>query len=343
MFRRSSSSSSSEDEYVVYRRRKVYRERKDYLTSYDEKEFFDRFRLTKNTVQVLLVEIEPLIKLNTNRGGCIQPLQQLLLTLRYYASGNMQIAVADFMGVSKASACRIIRRVSTAIASLSPRYISMYDNNIDMERAAEKFYGIARFPRVIAAIDCTLIKIDSPGGEDAEIFRSRKGFFALNVQTVSDAKLKIRDIVARWPGATHDQTIFNNSNLKRKFEAGNFGKYILVGDSGYSLQTYLMTKLQEARTPAENLFNESIIRTRNVVERQYGVWKRRFPILRVGMHQNVERVMEIIIATAVLHNIAIDMNDLYPEEDLENVEDHQEEGGNEENVSIMPGSIDNFS
>ncbi|KAK9700688.1 DDE superfamily endonuclease [Popillia japonica] len=293
MFRRSSSSSSSEDEYVVYRRRKVYRERKDCLTSYDEKEFFYRFRSTKNTVL----------------GGCIQPLQQLLLTLRYYASGNMQIDVADFMGVSKASACRIIRRISTAIVFLSPRYISMYDNNMDMERAAEKFYGMARFPRVIGAIDCTLIKIDSPGGDDAGIFKSRKGFFALNVQTVSDAKLKIRDIVARWPGATHDQTIFNNSNLKRKFEAGNFGKYILVGDSGYSLQT-----------------------TRNVVEREYGVWKRRFPVLWVGMRQNVEHVMEIIIATAVLHNSAIDMNDLYPEEELENVEDHQEKGGNEENV-----------
>jgi hypothetical protein len=41
-----------------------------------------------------------------------------------------------------------------------------------------------RFPRVIGAIDCTLIRIQSPGGEDADIFRSRKGFFAINVQTV---------------------------------------------------------------------------------------------------------------------------------------------------------------
>ncbi|KAK9745417.1 DDE superfamily endonuclease [Popillia japonica] len=141
---------------------------------------------------------------------------------------------------------------------------------MDMERAAEKFYSIARFPRVIGAIDCTLIKINSPGGDDAEIFRSRRGFFALDVQTVSDAKLKIRDIVLRWPGASHDQTIFNNSNLKRKFEAGNFAKYILVGDSEYSLQTYLMTKLQEAKTPAEK-FIQRVHNKNKKCSRRYGV------------------------------------------------------------------------
>lgn len=224
----------------------------------------------------------------------------------------MQRAVADFAGISTPSACRIIRRVSEAIASLCPEYIRMCENNEEMERSAEKMYQLARFPRVIGAIDCTLIKIESPGGEDAEIYRTRKQFFGINVQTVSDSDLYIRDIVARWPGSTHDQTIFNNSNLKRKFEEGQFGKYMLVGDSGYQLQPYLMTKLQNVQTPAENLYNESIIRTRNVVERQYGVWKRRFPVLQLGMRLKVETVLAVIVATAVLHNIALQENEEIP-------------------------------
>ncbi|GJQ72227.1 hypothetical protein Trydic_g3318 [Trypoxylus dichotomus] len=209
----------------------------------------------------------------------------------------------------------------------------MYESNIEMERSGEQCYTIARFPRVTGAINCTLIKIDSPGGEDAEIFRSRKGFFALNVQTVSDTNLKIRDIVVRWPGATRDQTIFNNSNLKHEFESGTFGRFLPVGDSGYTLQPYLMTKLQEARTVAENLYNESIIITRNVVERQYGVWKRRFPTLRFGMRLNLDRVMAILVATAVLHNIAVDMKDSRPNLAADFVvEDHEEEPDNVINV-----------
>ncbi|XP_018572749.1 putative nuclease HARBI1 [Anoplophora glabripennis] len=320
LFEKSSSSSSDEEEFIVIRRPKLYRKRVDCFEKYDDLNFFQRFRLRKTTVLSLLQEIEDVIKLPTQRGGCITPMQQLLLTLRFYASGNMQIAVADFLGVSTSSACRIIKRVSRALASLRAQYIKMYSDNREMERSAEKFYQIASFPRIIGAIDCTLIKIDSPGGIDAEIFRSRKSYFALNVQTVSDASLKIRDIVARWPGSVHDQTIFNNSNLRDRFENGEFGRYILIGDSGYSLRSYLMTKLLQTRTPAENLYNESIIRTRNVVERQYGVWKRRFPILRYGMRLKLDTTMAVIVATAVLHNIAIDMNDLLPEDLLYNEE-----------------------
>lgn len=191
-----------------------------------------------------------------------------------------------------------------------------------MEKAAEKFYGIASFPRVIGAIDCTLVKIDSPGGDDAEIYRSRKGFFALNVQSISDSDLKFRNIVARWPGSVHDQTIFNNSRVKEQFENGAFAPYILLGDSGYTLQRYLMTKLHETQNRSENLYNESLIRTRNVVERQYGVWKRRFPILHFGLRLQLHTAMAVIVATAVLHNIAIEMKEAIPEDWLHEAENN---------------------
>lgn len=239
----------------------------------------------------------------------------------------MLLAAADFVGVSKASASRIVKRVCEAIARLGRIYINMYKTRAEMQEAALAFYQIARFPQTIGAIDCTLVKIQSPGGDDAEIFRSRKGFFALNVQTVSDAQLKIRNIVARWPGSVHDQTIFNNSNLKRQFEGGRYDKYLLVGDSGYRIQKYLMTKLENTNTRPENLYNESIIRTRNVVERQYGVWKRRFPILSQGIRLRVETAMTVIVATAVLHNIAIEMKEDIPQQwnIYENIEDNANE------------------
>ena len=86
-----------------------------------------------------------------------------------------------------------------------------------------------------------------------------------------------------------------------------------------------MTKLLHVTTPAENLYNESIIRTRNVVERQYGVWKRRFPILKLGMRLKMPTILTIIVATAVLHNIAIDANDDLPEDDLDVDENNDED------------------
>lgn len=98
-----------------------------------------------------------------HRGGAISPMCQLLLTLRFYATGSMLIAVGDFSGVSKASASRIVRRVSEAIASLKPGYINMCQTEREMDELAAEFYNLAHFPRVIGTIDCTHIRIQSPG------------------------------------------------------------------------------------------------------------------------------------------------------------------------------------
>lgn len=75
----------------------------------------------------------------------------------------------------------------------------------------------------------------------AERFRSRKGTFALNVQTLSDMDLFIRNLVVRWPGSTHDSTIFDHSYLRAHLEVDVPKKYAVLGDSGYPLRSYLMT------------------------------------------------------------------------------------------------------
>jgi len=153
------------------------------------------------------------------------------------------------------------------------------------------------------------------GGANAELFRNRKGYFSLNVQTVSSADLKILDIVARWPGSVHDQTIFNNSRVKERLENNEFGNSLLVGDSGYTNTMFVITPLLNTHNDVEELCNEAIVRTRNPVERQYGVWKRRFPVLSLGLRLKLQTSMTIIVATAVLHNIACERNEELPPRD----------------------------
>jgi hypothetical protein len=75
---------------------------------------------------------------------------------------------------------------------------------------------------------------------------------------------------------------------------------LVVGDSGYANTNFLLTPLLRPRTPAEQLYNESHIRT-NVVERCFGVLKRRFPILANGCRLQSNKVLIIIVATSVLH------------------------------------------
>lgn len=166
-----------------------------------------------------------------------------------------------------------------------------------------EFYRIARFPRVIGAIDCTHVKICSPGGDHAEYYRNRKGYFSLSVQAIVNANLEFLNLVARWPGSAHDQTIFDHSLVRARFETNTYGDSILLGDSAYSERKYCMTPLPNPQTRDEARYNESQIRTRNPVERVFGVWKRRFPVLALGMNVRLQNVMPIIVATAVLFNI----------------------------------------
>ena len=227
------------------------------------------------------------------------------------ATGSMLIVIGDFAGVDKGTVSRVLGKVVTAIAELRPTYVKM-PSPPEYEEVIQGFYAISRFPRCIGAIDCTHIRIQSPGGDDAENYRNRKGFFSFNVQVVCDSALKIRNIVCRWPGSAHDAHIFRNSNIKLRLQNGEFQDKFLIGDSGYGVKPYLLTPIGNAQTPAERLYNEALIRTRNTVERCFGVWKRRFPVLSLGIRLHVSKVEGVVIAAGVLHNIACDMRDDIP-------------------------------
>ncbi|KAK5647947.1 hypothetical protein RI129_002839 [Pyrocoelia pectoralis] len=120
------------------------------------------------------------------------------------------------------------------------------------------------------------------------------------------------DIVARWPGSSHDMTIFNNSRIRARIEAGEYPNTVLLGDAGYMLRPYFLTPIANPNTRGERLYNESHIRTRNVVERVFGVWKRRIPVLAYGLRCKLTTSLTIVVAAAILHNIAIDMKDDIP-------------------------------
>lgn len=305
------------EEFRLYRNPKVFKVRPNYFEEYDELEFFKRFRLQKQTCAMLLGLIRDEITSATDRNNAIHPETKIFLTLRFYATGCMLLTTGDFTGVSKTSACIIVTQVTEAIASLRPRFVKLPEGEMECQRIKEEFYSIARFPKVIGTIDCTHVRIISPGGDQAERYRNRKGYFSWNVQTVCDARLRIMDIVARWPGSSHDQTIYNNSRLKGTLESGRFGTSVLLGDSGYGNTNFLITPLEHPNTRAEALFNESHIRTRNCVERSYGVWKRRFPILSLGMRVSLDHSKAIIVATAVLHNLAIEEHEEEPPHEMD--------------------------
>lgn len=86
---------------------------------------------------------------------------------------------ADFTGVDKSTSGRIVRRVSQAIATLRPHFIKFPITEEEVEKVRQGFYQIAKFPRCIGAIDCTHVKIRSPGETVQSYIEIENNFFRL--------------------------------------------------------------------------------------------------------------------------------------------------------------------
>ena len=212
---------------------------------------------------------------------------QSVICWQYSVCVNVQVTVGDLVGVSKSVASLAVRKVTRVIASLAPQHVKFPSTVLERSTTMHDFYAIAAFPGVLGAVDCTHIPIQSPGGNNAELFRNRKGYFSINVQAVASADLTFTNVVSRWHGSAHDATIFDNSRLCARFETGEFGQGHLLGDAGYPCRSYLLTPVSVANSAAQQRYNCAHIQTRNVVERAFGVVKRRFPCLRLGLRVKV--------------------------------------------------------
>ena len=76
-------------------------------------------------------------------------MQQVLIVLRFYATGTFQRVIGDLFGVSVFAACRVIQKVSRAIAKQKRQFLSIPWNLADVQR---KFYEVGHFPGVIRAM-----------------------------------------------------------------------------------------------------------------------------------------------------------------------------------------------
>ena len=79
-------------------------------------------------------------------------MQQLLVALRFYATGSFERVIGDTFGVSVFAACTVLHKVSRAIARRKEQFITIPDH---LQEVKGKFYQTAGFPGVVGAIDCT--------------------------------------------------------------------------------------------------------------------------------------------------------------------------------------------
>ena len=110
------------------------RDRFNPLEEYDDEAFRLRFRLRKDSVSDLVKILAKDLEHQTRRGLPLTPIQQVLIALRFYATGTFQRVIGDLFGVSVFAACRVIHKVSRAIAKQKRQFLSIPGNLTDVKR-----------------------------------------------------------------------------------------------------------------------------------------------------------------------------------------------------------------
>lgn len=80
---------------------------------------------------------------------CSNPERNGAFNIRFFASGNILLSVADYCGVSASTTSRVVRKVSKAIARLSGKFIYMPTSKEEVMKTIAEFYAVAKFPKVI--------------------------------------------------------------------------------------------------------------------------------------------------------------------------------------------------
>ncbi|XP_059634222.1 uncharacterized protein LOC132276683 isoform X1 [Cornus florida] len=188
------------------------------------------------------------------------------------------------------------------------------------------------FKNCIGAIDGTHVRV-KVSNEDAPRYRGRKNYPTVNVLAACSFDMKFTYVLPGWEGTASDSRVMASA-LKRQGDKLILpeGKFYLA-DAGYPLKAGLITPYRGVRyhlkeyasrrpeNPRE-LFNLRHASLRNVIERIFGVLKKRFPIIGSSTEPtyDVKTQVDIILACCIIHNYLMGMD---PDESLFNEVDRE--------------------
>ncbi|XP_047060901.1 uncharacterized protein LOC124667687 [Lolium rigidum] len=190
--------------------------------------------------------------------------------------------------------------------------------SIEHEKVKEDRFW-PHFKDAIGAIDGSHVPCSVPA-EDVVNHTCRHGYTSQNVLAICDFDMRFTFVVAGWPGSAHDTRILHHALANfSSFPVPPKGKYYLV-DSGYPNRigylapfkgsTYHLPEFRLRRGRALqgkyeifNFFHSSL---RNVIERAFGVLKKKWRILKAMPSFSTRTQKHIILACIALHNFIRD-------------------------------------
>ncbi|XP_018404866.1 PREDICTED: putative nuclease HARBI1 [Cyphomyrmex costatus] len=312
VFTSSSSSESDDEEMKLFldesKRRKIPRVKyfiETVIYAYNNKQFKQHFRMSRNTFYFLLNLLKPYLQTEES-GPVISPEKQLYIALYVLGTPDSYRSIVTKFDVGNATAWRAVKRVVKGLCYFRNYFIHWptFEEAEITSRYIQRKYN---FPGVIGMVDGTHITIAAPK-DNALAYINRKGHHSLQLQVVCNEKKEFIHCYAGMPGSVHDMRVFKYSGLQQKCNDNFFYNKHLIGDSAYTLQKSVMVPYKDNGhlTADETNYNYALSRSRMFVEQSIGLLKGRWRYLldKLPMRRT-DLIPYYIIACCILHNICL--------------------------------------
>ena len=126
------------------------------LDGLSEAEVKSRYSFSRDSIQYITDMLARDLERPTERNHALKPQEQVLVALRFFASGSFLKLVGDTVGgIPKCTVSRIASRVSTALARKQNQFIRWPSTAAERQEINQGFFEKGAFPGIIGCIDGT--------------------------------------------------------------------------------------------------------------------------------------------------------------------------------------------
>ena len=177
------------------RKERVYRREIDPFECYSERELRSRYRFGREGLEFIVDLLADEISPSTRRSHSLSAEEQVLITLRFLASGSFLEVIGDTFGsYDKSTVSRVVRRVTQALAAKVNDFIKFPATRAERDEIKQGMFKVGGFPCTIGCIDGTHVRIKSPSQNESDCV-NRKGFHSINVQAICNHEGKTTSLI----------------------------------------------------------------------------------------------------------------------------------------------------
>ncbi|KAG7510582.1 hypothetical protein JOB18_025744 [Solea senegalensis] len=302
------------------------------MTEFQPSDWLDKFRMSQETFFYLCDKLRPRLARQDTCFRLALPVEKRVAVALWRLASNIEYrTISTLFGVGKSTVCRCVRDMCHAIvALLSSAYLRTPDEQ-ELEDSAQLFLSRFGFPHCVAAVATLHTAIISPSN-NASDYANPAGWLSVLSQVAVNGRGQFWDVCASFPGGTDPADILQNSSLWATAAEGGLSpatlpifmgkplRYVLLGETCYPLQSWLMNAYPEekgrgashvALTESQQLFNQQITRALQVSEEALLRLRARWQCLSKRNDCGLDVVPTMILACCILHNICESHGDAF--------------------------------